>query len=211
MLARVLSQNRVAPEVDTRAVEAIAIAGVPLLLIVAQGDLGTAIVFVGIFFAMLFWAGVPWQLLTLLASPVVSWSWDSTRGCGARGSCCSSRSSSGTNRSFGEGLVRRRANVMTGFVGPLVWENMKPRIGSTPQGLPRSVVDPRGSGYHVHSVAGGDWIGRMVRPRLSRRTAETTRLSPRAVHRLHLRRRRRGAGFLGVTIALALFLFLFSA
>ena len=48
------------------------VAGVPWLLIMAQPDLGTAIVFVGIFFAMLFWAGVPWQLLLLLASPVIS-------------------------------------------------------------------------------------------------------------------------------------------
>ena len=37
-----------------------------------QPDLGTGIVFIGIFFAMLFWAGVSWPLLVLVASPVVS-------------------------------------------------------------------------------------------------------------------------------------------
>src|SRR5207244_7565746 len=63
MLARVLSQNRVAPKSMVELWKPLAIAGVPLLLIILQGDLGTSIVFVGIFFAMLFWAGVEWRLL----------------------------------------------------------------------------------------------------------------------------------------------------
>src|SRR5262249_44827856 len=72
MLARVLSQNRVAPKSMVELWKPILVAGVPLLLIMAQGDLGTSMVFVGIFFAMLFWAGVEWRLLLLLASPVIS-------------------------------------------------------------------------------------------------------------------------------------------
>jgi rod shape determining protein RodA len=48
------------------------IAAVPALLVMAQPDLGSAIVFVGILFAMLFWAGVPIPMLVFLASPVVS-------------------------------------------------------------------------------------------------------------------------------------------
>ena len=72
MLARVLAQNRVAPKSMIELWKPMLVAGVPLLLIMAQGDLGTSIVFVGIFFAMLFWAGVAWQLLLLLASPVIS-------------------------------------------------------------------------------------------------------------------------------------------
>jgi len=47
-------------------------AGVPMLLVLAQPDLGSAIVFMGILFAMLFWAGVRPSLLLLLASPAVS-------------------------------------------------------------------------------------------------------------------------------------------
>ena len=72
MLARVLAQNRVAPKAMIELWKPILVAGTPLLLIMAQGDLGTSIVFVGIFLAMLFWAGVAWQLLLLLASPVIS-------------------------------------------------------------------------------------------------------------------------------------------
>ncbi len=46
------------------------IAGVPLGLVLLQPDLGTAQAFVGILFAMLFWAGTPVSILLLLASPV---------------------------------------------------------------------------------------------------------------------------------------------
>ena len=42
------------------------------LIIMLQPDLGTGIVFIGIFFGMLYWSGVAWPLLLLLASPVVS-------------------------------------------------------------------------------------------------------------------------------------------
>jgi rod shape determining protein RodA len=48
------------------------ITGLPFVLVMAQPDLGSAIVFIGILFAMLFWAGVRPSLLLLLASPVVS-------------------------------------------------------------------------------------------------------------------------------------------
>ncbi len=61
-----------------------ALVGLPLVLVVLQPDVGTAMAFVGILFAMLFWAGTPVTLLILVASPVVSlfvsydtrlWSW----------------------------------------------------------------------------------------------------------------------------------------
>src|SRR2546425_12122730 len=45
--------------------------GIPFVLVMLQPDLGSAIVFVTILFAMLFWAGTKPQLLLLLASPVI--------------------------------------------------------------------------------------------------------------------------------------------
>ncbi len=48
-----------------------ALVGLPLLLVMLQPDLGTAMAFVGILFAMLYWAGTPVVLLLLVASPVV--------------------------------------------------------------------------------------------------------------------------------------------
>lgn len=44
--------------------------GLPLALVMLQPDLGTAMAFGGILFAMLYWAGMPVALLLLVASPV---------------------------------------------------------------------------------------------------------------------------------------------
>jgi rod shape determining protein RodA len=72
MLARNLSSRREAPESVTECWAACVIAGLPALLVLMQPDLGSALVFVGILFAMLFWAGTPPAVLLLIASPVVS-------------------------------------------------------------------------------------------------------------------------------------------
>src|SRR5215475_5816333 len=130
----------------------------------AQGDLGTAMVFVRIFFAMLFWAGVQWQLLLLLASPVVSlvlgfdslvWGiwfllllglvlW--------------------YKPFLGEGLFVVAANVLMGIVGPLVWEHLKLYQQLRLRVFLDPSVDPRGSGYHVIqsrvAIGSGGWFGR---------------------------------------------------
>jgi len=61
-----------------------ALVAAPLGLVMLQPDIGTAMAFVGILFAMLFWAGTPVSLLLLVASPVPGlilsydtkiWSW----------------------------------------------------------------------------------------------------------------------------------------
>jgi rod shape determining protein RodA len=72
LLARYLSSLREPPHTLRRLVIPGLIAGVPLILVMGQPDLGSAIVFIGILFAMLFWAGVSPKLLLLLASPAVS-------------------------------------------------------------------------------------------------------------------------------------------
>jgi hypothetical protein len=70
-LARYLPAAR-ATRLTRALIPACMIAGVPMLLVLKQPDLGSAIVFAGILFAMLFWAGVRPGLLLLLASPAVS-------------------------------------------------------------------------------------------------------------------------------------------
>ncbi|NOT08776.1 MAG: rod shape-determining protein RodA [Gemmatimonadales bacterium] len=72
LLARYLSSLRDPPTSLRQLVTPGLIAGVPFLLVMRQPDLGSAIVFVGILFAMLYWAGVAPRLLLLLASPAVS-------------------------------------------------------------------------------------------------------------------------------------------
>ena len=84
VVARLLSQRDEALTSLREIVVPAALVGMPLVLVLLQPDLGTALAFVGILFAMLFWAGTPVALLLLLASPglglilsydTVVWSW----------------------------------------------------------------------------------------------------------------------------------------
>jgi rod shape determining protein RodA len=72
MLARFLSSRKEPPRGLRDLIGPALIVGVPCLLVLKQPDLGSALVFIGIFFAMLFWAGVRPRMLFLLATPVIS-------------------------------------------------------------------------------------------------------------------------------------------
>ena len=84
MLARLLAQrDRPLSSLRDLLVPA-ALVGLPVILVLLQPDLGTAMAFGGILFAMLFWAGAPVALLLLVVSPVAAlilafdlriWSW----------------------------------------------------------------------------------------------------------------------------------------
>jgi rod shape determining protein RodA len=69
VMARFLSQRRDGLASLRDMVAPSALVGVPLALVMLQPDLGTAMAFVGILFAMLYWAGTPVVLLALVASP----------------------------------------------------------------------------------------------------------------------------------------------
>jgi len=209
MLARVLAQNRVAPKSMIELWKPIAIAGVPLVLILLQGDLGTSMVFVGIFFAMLFWAGVEWRLLVLLASPVISlllgfdslvWGiwflmllglvlW--------------------YKPFLGEGLAIIAANVVMGIVGPLVWERLKLYQQLRLRVFLDPSVDPKGAGYHVIqsriAIGSGGWFGRGYLHGPQKRLAYL----PEQYTDFIFAVLGEELGFIGVGLALALFLFLF--
>ena len=71
ILARLLSQRDSALVSLRDLLAPSALVGLPLALVMLQPDLGTAIAFVGILFAVLYWAGTPVVLLLLIASPVI--------------------------------------------------------------------------------------------------------------------------------------------
>lgn len=84
MLARVLSQRDEGLNSMRDMLVPSILVGLPLGLVMLQPDLGTAMAFGGILFAMLYWAGTPVALLLLVASPIVGlilsydtriWSW----------------------------------------------------------------------------------------------------------------------------------------
>jgi rod shape determining protein RodA len=209
MLARVLAQNRGAPRSMIELWKPLLVAGVPLLLIMAQGDLGTSIVFVGIFFAMLFWAGVAWQLLLLLASPVVSLILGFDARIWGAWFLLLLALVLWYKPFLGEGLFVVAANVMTGIVGPLLWEHLKPYRQNRLKVFLDPSVDPRGSGYHVIqsqvAIGSGGWFGRGYLHGPQKRLA----FLPEQYTDFIFAVVGEELGFIGVTIALALFLFLF--
>ncbi len=70
-LARLLS-NRQEPPTGLRDLFAPGmLVAVPLGLVMLQGDLGSGMAFIGLLYAMLYWAGTPPFLLLLVASPVL--------------------------------------------------------------------------------------------------------------------------------------------
>ena len=209
MLARVLAQKRVAARSMIELWKPLAVAAVPLLLILGQGDLGTSIVFVGIFFAMLFWSGVSWQLLLLLASPVVSLILGFDPRIWGAWFLLLLALVLWYKPFLGEGLFVVAANVMMGIVGPLLWEHMKPYRQNRLKVFLDPSVDPRGSGYHVIqsqvAIGSGGWFGRGYlhgpQKRLAFLPEQTTDFIFAVVGE--------ELGFIGVTIALALFVLLF--
>ncbi|MDA0329802.1 MAG: rod shape-determining protein RodA [Gemmatimonadetes bacterium] len=83
-LARLLSQRNAGLTTLRDLLAPAMLVALPLALVLRQPDLGTAMAFVGILFAMLYWAATPVALLLLVASPVVGlfmsynttvWSW----------------------------------------------------------------------------------------------------------------------------------------
>jgi rod shape determining protein RodA len=149
MLARYLAGLTHAPQTMRELIVPVAIGGVPALLVMLQPDLGSAIVFGGILFFMLFWAGVRLPLLVMLASPVAStvlafsaWSWG------------------GWIVVLGillvvwrpyvwEGLAVMSANVATGIVARPMWLHLKTYQQNRLISFLNPDVDPRATGWHI--------------------------------------------------------------
>lgn len=210
MLARVLSSSRETPKLLVELWRPVAIVAVPIVLILGAGDLGSCIVFVGILFSMLFWAGVPGLTLVLLASPIVSligasstWVW-------------------GVwffllvllvwryRPYLVEGIGIILANVFMGIIAPIIWERkLKPYQRQRLLVFLDPSSDPRASGYHVIqsqvAIGSGGWLGKGftmgTQKRLAFLPAQHTDFIFSVVGE--------ELGFIGVTVALTLFLILF--
>ena len=72
MLGRVMSRWGEAPRKLTALWQPLLVVAVPMLLVMAQPDIGTAMVFGGMMLATLFWGGVPLGILFLLVSPLLA-------------------------------------------------------------------------------------------------------------------------------------------
>jgi rod shape determining protein RodA len=71
MLGRLMGNWREPPETIWKLWKPIAVTAVPMLMVLAQPDLGTAMVFGGVLLATMFWAGTPLGIMFMLLCPML--------------------------------------------------------------------------------------------------------------------------------------------
>jgi rod shape determining protein RodA len=209
MLARFLSSRKEAPRSLRDLIGPALIVGVPFLMVLKQPDLGSALVFVGIFFAMLFWSGVRPRLLFLMATPGISlflafntlaWSawiivfvliliawrpyvWDWT--------------------------MFLAANVAMGAIAMPLWTRLAPYQQNRLLTFLNPEADPRAAGYHAIqsrvAIGSGGWFGTGYTEGPQKRLAFLPEQHTDFVFSVVGEE----LGFLGVVVALGLFLTLF--
>jgi rod shape determining protein RodA len=182
---------------------------VPWAIIMLQPDLGTGIVFIGIFFAMLYWAGVAWPLLILIASPAVSLILSFSVGLWGAWFFVLLALVLWYRPYLIEGIVLMVLNVATGVIAPMMWEKLAPYQ----QNRLRTFLDPstdvRGSGYHVIqskvAIGSGGIFGQGFTVGTQKRLAFLPEQHTDFIFAVVGEE----LGFIGVTVALGLFLWLF--
>ncbi|HMI55147.1 MAG TPA: FtsW/RodA/SpoVE family cell cycle protein, partial [Gemmatimonadaceae bacterium] len=126
MLAKVLSNQRETPKSLLDLWKPALVVGIPWMIIMLQPDLGTGIVFIGIFFAMLYWAGVAWPLLILIASPAISLILSFSVGLWGAWFFVLLALVLWYRPYLIEGIVLMVLNVATGVIAPMMWEKLAP-------------------------------------------------------------------------------------
>ena len=209
MLARVLASRRESPRSLVQLWKPLLVVGVPWLLIMAQPDLGTGIVFIGIFFAMLFWAGVPWQLLVLLASPAVSLVLSFSTAMWGAWFILLLALLLAYRPFLMEGVALVVANVAMCVLAPILWDSLAPYQQNRLLVFLDPEIDKQAAGYHVIqsqvAIGSGGWFGNGFtlgpQKRLAFLPVQHTDFIFAVVGE--------ELGFIGVAVALTLFLCLF--
>jgi rod shape determining protein RodA len=149
LLARVMGAWREAPTSLFQLWKPVVVVAVPMLLVLAEPDLGVAIIFGAILLATLYWAGTPLGLIFLLISPIVAlilafqgWIFSA----------------------YMVGLIIFLylyktylleaslvvfANLAAGTIAVPLWNHLKPYQKARLTVFLDPASDPRGSGYHV--------------------------------------------------------------
>jgi rod shape determining protein RodA len=209
MLARWLSGRKEPPRGLKDLIGPSLIVGVPCLLVLKQPDLGSALVFVGIYFAMLFWAGVRPRMLFLLASPVISlllafntlaWSIWMVIFVGVLVAW---------RPYVWDWVTFLAANVAMGAIAMPLWTRLAPYQQNRLLTFLNPEVDPRAAGYHAIqsrvAVGSGGWFGTGYTQGPQKRLAFLPEQHTDFVFSVVGEE----LGFIGVLVALILFLALF--
>ena len=209
MLGKVLSFSKDPPKTLVDLWKPALVVGIPWLLVIGQKDLGSSLVFVGIFFAMLFWSGISWRLLLLIASPIISLILTFSTQIWGAWFLLLLALVIWYKPYLWEGVIVVAANVVMGVVAPLLWEGLKPYQQDRLRVFLDPSVDPRRSGYHVIqsqiAIGSGGWFGQGYTEGSQKRLAFLPEQHTDFIFAVVGEE----LGFMGVTFALALFLTLF--
>ena len=150
-LARYLGTRPEDPATLRALVNPAAIVGVPFVLVILQPDLGTALAFVGILFAALFWAGTPIGLLALLMSPGISLvlSFDPRIWTVSFVFLLLALYLYRYRLFLVESLAVVLANLAAGTISTPLWDSLADYQQNRILVFLDPSVDPRGAGYHV--------------------------------------------------------------
>ena len=209
MLAKVLAGTKEPPKSLVELWKPALIIGIPWLLILGQPDLGSAMVLVGIFFAMLFWSGISWRLLLLVASPVISLLLTARTSLWGAWFLLLLALVIWYKPYLWEGVFVVAANVIMGVVAPILWDGLKPYQQARFLVFLNPAADPQRSGYHVIqsqiAIGSGGWFGQGFTDGSQKRLAFLPEQHTDFIFAVVGEE----LGFMGVTLALALFLILF--
>ena len=209
MLARVLANMKGAPKTLLDLWKPIAVVAVPWVLVMAQPDLGSGLVFIGILFGMLFWAGVPWPLLLLTASPAISLILAFDAYYWGAWFCLLIALILWYKPYMGESIFTVSVNVVFGVLAPLLWQSLKPYQQKRLLVFLDPMADPKQSGYHVLqskvAIGSGGLFGKGFTEGTQKRLAFLPEQHTDFIFAVVGEE----LGFLGVTVALSLFFVLF--
>ena len=123
----------------------------PLVLVILQPDLGTALSFIGILFAILFWAGTPIFHLILLASPGLALilSYDAKIWAAYFVLLIAFLYWYRSRLFLLESVTVMMANLVAGTISTPLWNSLADYQKNRILVFLDPTVDPRGAGYHV--------------------------------------------------------------
>ena len=209
MLAKVLAESPLTPKSLLELWKPALVVGIPWLLIMLQPDLGSSIVFIGIFFGMLYWSGVSWPMLLLLASPVISLVLSFSVGLWGAWFFVLLALVLWYRPFLIEGIILMVLNVVTGVVAPIMWEKLAPYQQNRLKVFIDPSADPRQSGYHVLQSRIAIGSGGLFGNGFTLGTQKRSGFLPEQHTDFIFAVVGEELGFVGVTVALALFLALF--
>lgn len=149
MLGRVMGGWRERPDTLLQLWKPIAIVSVPMLLVLAQPDLGTAMVFGGVLIATLYWAGTPAALLFLLISPMVALFLAFTGWIFSVYMIALIAFVYFYRMEMWEAVAVVGANLAAGTLAVPLWNSLEQYQKNRLLVFLDPSIDPRGSGYHV--------------------------------------------------------------